>query len=225
MSEKIGETNSLCPECLKTIPAIKVAENDKIYLDKECPEHGKFQHLIWTRGGGLQGPEPLRLRFSPSPAKVAVQDKDRLPRDLRPLPGPQAAHLPGRPGGHQLLQPEVPDLLRLAPTSATSSIPPWRRSSGMYQTMLDYVNHPICIQISGGRADHPGRSAGDRPPGQEMGIDYIEVNTNGVRFAEDIEFLKDGQGGRRRLALLLVRRADLRHLHEDLRQGPAGSPS
>jgi uncharacterized radical SAM superfamily Fe-S cluster-containing enzyme len=30
MSEKIGETNSLCPECLKTIPAVKIAENDKI---------------------------------------------------------------------------------------------------------------------------------------------------------------------------------------------------
>ena len=40
---------------------------------------------------------------------------------------------------------------------------------GMYQTMLDYVDHPICVQISGGEPTITGRPARDRPLGQEHG--------------------------------------------------------
>ena len=47
MSELIGETESLCPECLKVIPAKKIAENDNVYLEKTCPEHGHYKVLIW----------------------------------------------------------------------------------------------------------------------------------------------------------------------------------
>ncbi|MEI6795327.1 MAG: hypothetical protein WCK39_00530, partial [Methanomassiliicoccales archaeon] len=57
MSEKIGETRSLCPQCLKTIPAIKVAENDVIYLEKDCPEHGHFRTVIWR---GVKDYEDLK---------------------------------------------------------------------------------------------------------------------------------------------------------------------
>jgi uncharacterized radical SAM superfamily Fe-S cluster-containing enzyme len=79
MSEKIGETNSLCPECLKTIPAVKVAENDRIYLDKVCLEHGKFRTLIWT--GVDDYKDLMRYRSVPSgPAKHAVMKKDDCPQ-------------------------------------------------------------------------------------------------------------------------------------------------
>ena len=38
---------SICPQCLKVLPAGKVEREDGIYLVKECPEHGKFEALIW----------------------------------------------------------------------------------------------------------------------------------------------------------------------------------
>ena len=43
----IGETQSVCPECLRVIPAVKTEEEDGIYLEKTCPEHGDFRALIW----------------------------------------------------------------------------------------------------------------------------------------------------------------------------------
>ncbi len=47
----LRETRSLCPHCLKIIPAEIVQEN-RIYLQKECPEHGKFKvPHIWEQPG------------------------------------------------------------------------------------------------------------------------------------------------------------------------------
>ena len=47
MERKIGETKSLCPECMSRIPAEKVEEDGKVYLKKKCSEHGAYKVLIW----------------------------------------------------------------------------------------------------------------------------------------------------------------------------------
>ena len=44
---RIGRTESICPECLKVIPAEKTVHADGIYLEKSCSEHGGFKVLIW----------------------------------------------------------------------------------------------------------------------------------------------------------------------------------
>lgn len=40
------ETESLCPECLKVIKARKFEEEGKVFMDKNCEEHGYFKELI-----------------------------------------------------------------------------------------------------------------------------------------------------------------------------------
>ena len=48
MSNVIGKTASVCPVCLRTIPAEKVlGEDGQIYMEKSCPEHGSWRTLIW----------------------------------------------------------------------------------------------------------------------------------------------------------------------------------
>ena len=39
-------TKSLCNICLKTIDAIKYEKDNCVYLEKICPEHGKFIEKI-----------------------------------------------------------------------------------------------------------------------------------------------------------------------------------
>lgn len=46
--KKYQNTESVCPVCLKKIAAYRVMEGDRVYLDKECLEHGKFRTLIWN---------------------------------------------------------------------------------------------------------------------------------------------------------------------------------
>src|ERR1700759_1074641 len=41
-------TNSLCSHCLRKIEAKVIIQDDAVYLDKRCPEHGRERVLIST---------------------------------------------------------------------------------------------------------------------------------------------------------------------------------
>jgi uncharacterized radical SAM superfamily Fe-S cluster-containing enzyme len=41
-------TLSLCPECIKKIPADIYEEGGKVLIRKECPEHGEFKDVYWS---------------------------------------------------------------------------------------------------------------------------------------------------------------------------------
>lgn len=41
-------TESLCPECLKVIPAIKEEEDGKVVMKKRCTEHGYFKDTLYS---------------------------------------------------------------------------------------------------------------------------------------------------------------------------------
>lgn len=45
--EVIFRTWSLCPECLKRIPAERVRKNGKVFICKDCREHGHSESIIW----------------------------------------------------------------------------------------------------------------------------------------------------------------------------------
>lgn len=41
------KTESLCPECKKSLDAIVFEEAGKVFIEKNCPEHGKFKEVYW----------------------------------------------------------------------------------------------------------------------------------------------------------------------------------
>lgn len=45
--QEIGKTTSVCPECLKVIPATIYEKDGKVRIKKRCEEHGKFEDLYW----------------------------------------------------------------------------------------------------------------------------------------------------------------------------------
>ncbi len=188
MSKVIGYTNSLCPKCLKTIPATKIAEGDKVYLVKVCPEHGTEKVLIWR---GVEDYEDMK-RYAPvhsTPLRLAVKEKDNCPQICGLCPD----HIQ-----HTcLVVMEITNGCNLkCPVCFASANERYKFNpsieviKGMYQTMLDYVDHPICVQISGGEPTIRDDLPDIVRMGKAMGIDHIEINTNGIRFAEDIGFLQ-----------------------------------
>ena len=48
MGKVIRSTRSVCPVCLKNLPAALCREDDgRIFLEKTCPDHGAFRALVW----------------------------------------------------------------------------------------------------------------------------------------------------------------------------------
>ncbi len=41
-------TESLCPECLKVIPAVISEENGRVVMEKNCEEHGFFKDTVYS---------------------------------------------------------------------------------------------------------------------------------------------------------------------------------
>ncbi len=49
MGTLIRETRSVCPVCLRNLPAALQREADgRIYLEKSCPDHGAWRSLVWS---------------------------------------------------------------------------------------------------------------------------------------------------------------------------------
>ena len=62
--EILGETQSLCPVCLRRLPARRVAEDGVVRLVRTCPEHGEFQADVWR---GSPSMDCWRRPKTPSP--------------------------------------------------------------------------------------------------------------------------------------------------------------
>lgn len=43
----IRTTESLCPHCLRGVPATVYERDGKVYMAKECPDHGEFDVYLW----------------------------------------------------------------------------------------------------------------------------------------------------------------------------------
>lgn len=46
--QNLGITQSICGECHKIIPAKVIADDNKVYFHKFCPDHGRDKQLIYT---------------------------------------------------------------------------------------------------------------------------------------------------------------------------------
>ena len=56
MAELLSWTESLCPYCLRRVPARRVAEDDAVYLEKKCSVHGELARvLLWRSGPRAKG--------------------------------------------------------------------------------------------------------------------------------------------------------------------------
>lgn len=189
MSEKIGETSALCPECMKTITAEKIVENDDVYIVKTCPEHGTWKVKIWS------GAEHYKYLYefaavTKTPEKYAVHDVKDCPHEC----GLCDKHMQ-----HSCLNVvevtnhcnlNCPICFATANGCGYDFHPDMEQIKGMFQTVIDYVKSPRCVQISGGEPTVRDDLPEIVKMAKEMGIEHIEINTNAIRIAKDMEYLK-----------------------------------
>ena len=181
----LAETESVCPVCLKRIPAERVSVGDEVFLDKTCPEHGYFRTVIWR---GTPSYAPWHVPKLPSRPPVCATKVDKgCPFDCGLCPEHRQHSC--------CVLLEVTQRCNLicpvcfASAQGADSDPSLRNVETWYQMLLD-AGGPYNIQLSGGeptvRDDLPEIVA----LGRSLGFDFIQLNTNGLRLAGDSAYLK-----------------------------------
>lgn len=186
----LKKTESVCPECLQRVPAYRILKGGDVYLRKECPSHGVFETVVWR---GLPGQDVWKRTVSPSRVpSPSPQSEKGCPFDC----GICAGHR-NQPCCVLLEVTQACDLLcPLCFASSGSS----RAADADLETIASWYRNmlaaggPFNIQLSGGEP-----SLRDDLPdiirlGRQVGFTYFQINTNGLRLAQDeayLEALKD----------------------------------
>jgi uncharacterized radical SAM superfamily Fe-S cluster-containing enzyme len=177
-------TESVCPECLARIPAERVIRGSDVTLRKTCPQHGTFETIVWRGDPAYTGWVHPKIPAYPEAPFTAVDLGCPFDCGLCPDHRQQTCTA--------LL--EVTQRCNLwcpvcfADAGADGEDPPLDTIAIWYRRLLK-AGGPYNIQLSGGeptvRDDLPDIVA----LGHALGFDFIQVNTNGLRFAADPDYV------------------------------------
>lgn len=182
----LGTTQSLCPECLSLVPAKIIARHNRVFFRKTCSVHGiredfvcsdvaRFDQTNYSLPGKLPlayGAEPDR--GCPFDCGLCTEHEQHTCIGLLEITSscnltcPMCFAVSG-PGGQHLSV----DQCRFA-----------------IDRLVELEGQPEILQLSGGEPTiHPSfeeihRYACDQP------IDIVMINTNGIRIANDDDFLE-----------------------------------
>ncbi|MEM2393551.1 MAG: radical SAM protein [Candidatus Bathyarchaeia archaeon] len=190
----LRSTESLCPICLRRIPAKIVGESDdNVYMEKSCPTHGFFKVLVWKGikswilWNELNDWEPERLEGE----RGVTELNEGCPFDCGLCPQHLRAAC--------IVVAEITNRCNLnCPVCFASANERYVYDASidtvedMFKTVLYYECKSTVptVQISGGeptiRDDLPQIVA----MAKRLGIEHVMVNTNGVRIAKDKKFLR-----------------------------------
>ena len=178
MSDILHETESLCPVCLKRIPARYERIDGKAYMLKTCPEHGDFRVLFWRDADMYarwlrQGVHsPARERGKPEsrgcPYDCGLCDEHRSGTCTSILEITYRCNMNCA--------------VCFADANAEKFEPDLAQIRKMYAAALG--SNPYCsVQLSGGEPTVREDLCDILRLGKELGVVHLQVNTNGIKLA------------------------------------------
>ncbi|MBU6222709.1 MAG: radical SAM protein [Planctomycetes bacterium] len=182
-----GQTTSLCEECLALVPAKVLVEDGQVFYLKRCRAHGQRKVLVSTDAAYWRLCRDY-LKPGDRPLMVQTHTEQGCPYDCGLCPDHEQ---------HSCLALiDVNEACNLACPVCFSDSSPQRslhRSLAEIERMMDALvaseGEPDLLQLSGGEPTiHPEileiLAAAKRRP-----IRHVMLNTNGIRIAEDPEFV------------------------------------
>lgn len=184
MASVIKNTNSVCPVCFRRIKAEYAMASGTVLMQKTCLEHGSFQTKVWSDANAFIKWQRPKIHTS-LPYAVNAVNKG-CPFDC------------GLCQNHK--QRSCTVLLEITQRcnmqcaicfayGGKAHEPDLKTIADWYQTALN-SNPAVNIQLSGGeptlRDDLPEIIA----LGVKAGINFIQLNTNGLRLAQEPGFAK-----------------------------------
>ena len=183
-----GQTQSLCETCLDLVPAKIIIEEDKVYYLKRCRSHGVQKTLIsddldyWRQ-------QKLWIKPGDRPLTAQTPTEAGCPFDCGLCPDHEQ---------HSCLAIiEINEACNLAcpvcfanATDVHGSHRPLAEIERMLDVLVESEGEPDLVQLSGGEPTiHPDffaiLDAVKRRP-----VRHVMINTNGVRIAQDRQFVE-----------------------------------
>jgi 7,8-dihydro-6-hydroxymethylpterin dimethyltransferase len=185
MADFPSQTTSLCPHCFRRIPALRIAKNEAVYLRKSCPEHGDLEDvLLWNNF-------PKSYQAWARPHAEIIADSQMRPQNGCPYDCGLCSDHRQKTCTAII---EVTHRCNLccpvcfAASGAESSPDPSMDQIARILEMLQDRSNNCPIQLSGGeptlRDDLPAIIA----LAKTMGFDHVQINTNGIRLAQDTDY-------------------------------------
>ncbi len=193
-SHILKQTLSLCPECLERLDATIMERNGQVLLVKDCPKHGHFEDMYWADyesykrfekygriGKGVQNPRTKTVQGCPYDCGLCPNHKSHTVLaiiDITNACNLQCsicfAHA-GKIG--YLYKPDLATIEEIMDTLRGNLPVP-----------------PPALQLSGGEPTvHPDLLEIVRMA-KRKGFRHIELNTNGVKLADEkdgVEFIRE----------------------------------
>lgn len=187
-------TRSLCPECKQVIDAQVLLRDNKVYLRKRCPEHGRFEALIfgdarlYTDIARYNKPGTLPLEF-------ATKVRDGCPQDCGLCEDHQQHACLALIEVNNICDLDCPLCFAGAGSKHLGEHTAFELTIEQVDSMLDaYIaaeGDPEVLQFSGGEPTLHPRILDFIALAQKKGIRYVMLNTNGLRIARDDRFLEE----------------------------------
>ena len=181
MSQPLRKTRSVCPICLKNLPAVLTRREDGvILLEKTCPEHGDFSVPVWQGrvdfDQWLLGTEPLSSGSAlRCPDSCGICPEHEIGTCCALLEVTSRCNLRCRycfaNGGAAEQDPSQEELKAAIRDVAQKCGGPLLQFSGGEPTLRDDL--PELVRYA-----------------REAGCSYTQVNTNGIRLAQDPAYAK-----------------------------------
>lgn len=183
----LGMTQSLCPECLKLVPAKIVARDDgRVYFRKRCPTHGLREDFVCSDVRQYD-----RMEFSlpgKIPPQMAIEPKLGCPYDCGLCTEHEQHTCVGLVEITASCNLSCPMCYaHSGPRGHHLSFEECRRS---IDRLVEVEGRPEVLQLSGGEPTIHPDFLRVLEYGCHQPIDIVMINTNGIRFAHDDEFVR-----------------------------------
>ncbi|WP_272700706.1 radical SAM (seleno)protein TrsS [Desulfovibrio sp. Fe33] len=175
---------SVCPVCLRPIPAVHETVGDETFLVKSCPEHGEFRVVVWRGEPSFSGWARPKVPSSPRTPFTSVERG--CPLDC------------GLCDAHR--QHTCTALLEVtwrcdlgcpvcfASSGRQAPSDPSLAELGRLFDRVELASGHCNIQLSGGEPTVREDLTDIIRLGKEKGFPFIQLNTNGLRLAHEPGF-------------------------------------
>ena len=186
----IKTTRSICPECLKAIDATIYEDDGKVFIKKDCAEHGHFQELYWSDydqyvraekfrfdGEGISNPRTEKKNGCPNDCGICPEHKSHTA--LAIIDVTNRCNL------------TCPVCFANAAAAGYVYEPTKEQIVGMLENLR--ANKPVpatALQFSGGEPTIRKDLFDFIRKAKELGFSHVEVNTNGLRLSQSVEYCK-----------------------------------